>query len=87
MTVEWAIQTAILLGIGALAWFMKNAMADIGNKISTVSKRVDDLEKELGDLKHDLPFIYTTREDFIRMMNNVDNKLDKIHDKMLGGGR
>lgn len=48
---------------------------------------MDDLEKELDDLRSDLPFIYTTREDFIRTMNNVDKKLDKIHDSMIGGGR
>ncbi|CAH8721322.1 hypothetical protein [Paenibacillus melissococcoides] len=45
------------------------------------------MKKELDDLRSDLPFIYTTREDFIRTMNNVDKKLDKIHDSMLGGQR
>ena len=33
---------------------------------------------ELGDLKADLPLIYTTREDFIRVSNNIDQKLDKL---------
>ena len=33
---------------------------------------------EVGDLKADLPLIYTTREDFIRVSNNIDQKLDKL---------
>jgi len=33
---------------------------------------------ELGELKADLPLVYTTREDFIRVSNNIDSKLDKL---------
>lgn len=44
-------------------------------------KRADDITAvrgELSDLKADLPLIYTTREDFIRVSNNIDQKLDKL---------
>ena len=36
------------------------------------------MRTELGELKADLPLIYTTREDFIRVSNNIDQKLDKL---------
>lgn len=32
----------------------------------------------LNDLKSDLPLIYVTREDFIRVSNNIDQKLDRL---------
>ncbi|CAH8249706.1 hypothetical protein WJ0W_006890 [Paenibacillus melissococcoides] len=62
-------------------------MAELKTQINKNAQDVDELKKELDDLRSDLPFIYTTREDFIRTMNNVDKKLDKIHDSMLGGQR
>ena len=34
--------------------------------------------KKLNDLKADLPLIYVTREDYIRVMNRVEDKLDQI---------
>ena len=36
------------------------------------------LDKNLNDLKADLPLIYVTREDYIRVMNRVEDKLDQI---------
>ena len=37
-----------------------------------------ELTQQISDLKSDLPLVYVLREDFIRSMNNVDGKLDKI---------
>lgn len=55
--------------------------------------KFDKLKEEVNDLKSDLPFIYVTREDFIRSMDNVDRsvsnvagKLDKIYEHMTGKG-
>ncbi|CAH8249596.1 hypothetical protein WJ0W_007016 [Paenibacillus melissococcoides] len=80
---NWIIQTATMLGIGAIGYFLKTTMAELKTQINKNAQDVDELKKELDDLRSDLPFIYTTREDFIRTMNNVDKKLDKIHDSML----
>lgn len=49
-------------------------------------RKIEEVKQELSDLKADLPLIYVTREDYIRTMNNVDNKLDKIYDGMMRGG-
>ncbi|PZM65889.1 hypothetical protein SK3146_02496 [Paenibacillus konkukensis] len=87
MDFNWAMQTITMLGIGVIGYFLKTSMSEIKGQIKENAQRVSTLEKELDDLRSDLPFIYTTREDFIRTMNNVDKKLDKIHDSMIGGGR
>lgn len=86
MELSWIIQTATMLGIGVIAYFLKTTMTEMKERIKSNEKRVEELAKELDDLRADLPFIYVTREDFIRTMNNVDNKLDKIYDGMLKGG-
>lgn len=86
-----------MLGIGVIGYFLKTTVTEMKEQIKLNSQRVDqteekmekkivELKKELEDLRSDLPFIYVTREDFIRTMNNVDNKLDKIYDGMLKGG-
>jgi len=36
------------------------------------------VEEKLNDLKADLPLIYVTREDYIRIMNRVEDKLDQL---------
>lgn len=86
MDYSWMIQTATMLGIGAIGYFLKTTLSEIKTQLKNTNDRVDELEEKLDNLKSDLPFIYTTREDFIRTMNNVDNKLDKIYDAQLKGG-
>ena len=41
-------------------------------------RRIRRLGRELNDLKADLPLIYVTREDFVRIMNRVEDKLDLL---------
>ncbi len=97
MELSWVIQSATMLGIGVIGYFLKTTVTEMKEQIKLNNQRVDqteekmekkivELKKELEDLRSDLPFIYVTREDFIRTMNNVDNKLDKIYDGMLKGG-
>ncbi|EES73460.1 hypothetical protein POTG_01755 [Paenibacillus sp. oral taxon 786 str. D14] len=97
MELSWIIQTATMLGIGVIGYFLKTTITEMKEQIRMNSQRVDqteekmeqkliELKKELEDLRSDLPFIYVTREDFIRALNNVDNKLDKIYDGLLKGG-
>jgi len=104
MDLNWILQTATMIGIGIIGYFLKITVAELKEQIKANSKKVSDvedklngkldvLEKELDDLKCDLPFIYVTREDFIRAMNNVGTnfdkvgeKLDKIYDRMTERG-
>ncbi|MCD7948298.1 MAG: hypothetical protein LUG13_08425 [Oscillospiraceae bacterium] len=64
--------------VGALTFFIKRTLAgfeDADKKNETEIKTVSD---KLNDLKADLPLIYVTREDYIRIMNRVEDKLDQI---------
>ena len=78
-------QTIITAIIGVAAWGVKNAIGEIKaaiSKLETSDKEnaaeIAKVRGELNDLKADLPLIYVTREDFIRVSNNIDHKLDKL---------
>lgn len=93
MDFSWILQTATVIGLGIIGYFLKTIVAELKEKIKDNSKKVSDVEdklnrkfdqlgKELDDLKSDLPFIYVTREDFIRAMNNVGTNFDKVGEKL-----
>lgn len=78
-------QTVITAIIGVASWGVKNAISEMKTAITKLEaadkKNAEDIaavRTELGELKADLPLVYTVREDFIRVSNNVDSKLDKI---------
>lgn len=81
----FVFQTIITAIIGVAAWGVKNAISEIKSAISKLeasdkenAAAISAVEKDLNDLKADLPLIYVTREDFIRVSNNIDHKLDKL---------
>ena len=81
----FVFQTVITAIIGVAAWGVKNAIGEIKSAVTKLEaadkKNADEIaavRTELGELKADLLLIYTTREDFIRVSNNIDHKLDKL---------
>lgn len=81
----FVFQTVITAIIGVAAWGVKNAIGEMKAAVSELkaadkknAEEIAAVRGELGDLKADLPLIYTTREDFIRVLNNIDQKLDKL---------
>ena len=81
----FVFQTVITAIIGVAAWGVKNAIGEMKAAVSELkaadkknAEEIASVRVELGDLKADLPLIYTTREDFIRVSNNIDQKLDKL---------
>ena len=81
----FVFQTIITAIIGIAAWGVKNAIGEIKaaiSKLETSDKEnaaeIAKVAQDLNDLKADLPLIYVTREDFIRVSNNIDHKLDKL---------
>lgn len=81
----FVFQTVITAIIGIASWGVKNAIGEIKaaiSKLETSDKEnaaeIAKVAQELNDLKADLPLIYVTREDFIRVSNNIDNKLDRL---------
>ncbi|TCL43208.1 hypothetical protein [Harryflintia acetispora] len=86
----FVFQTVVTAIVGIAAWGIKNAIAEIKAVTSDLkeadrenAERIIKVEEKLNDLKADLPLIYVTREDYIRIMNRVEDKLDQI---IYGGG-
>lgn len=64
--------------VGALAFFIKKTLSGLESADKKNAERIDKVEEKLNDLKADLPLVYVTREDYIRVMNRVEDKLDQI---------
>ncbi len=47
-------------------------------------KRMEKLENRLQDALDGLPYKFTQKDDFVRAMNQVNNKLDKVLDRLSG---
>lgn len=82
MFVFQAIITALL---GVAAWGIKNAFGEFKSAIGKLEAKDKENAEEIArvrddfnNMKADLPLIYVTREDFIRVSNNIDHKLDKL---------
>lgn len=81
----FVFQTIITAIVGVAAWGIKNAISEVKGAITKLeatdkenADKIDDVARDLNALKADLPLIYVTREDFIRVSNNIDHKLDKL---------
>ncbi|HWP52221.1 MAG TPA: hypothetical protein VN626_11045 [Clostridia bacterium] len=89
----WGFQLLITGMIGAITYFWKKqsdridaGMKKLSDRVEQVDAKRDELQKELAALKADLPLVYVLREDFLRVMNNVDTKLDQLLYKHKGNG-
>lgn len=80
--------------VGALAYFFKKTLdslektdqknaAAVRELEDKHDREMKDVQKQITDLKADLPLVYVTREDYIRVMTRVEDKLDQL----LYGGR
>ncbi|WP_312938868.1 hypothetical protein [Oscillibacter sp.] len=73
------------LVVGALTFFIKKTLTDLIAADKANAERIGKVEERLNDLKADLPLIYVTREDYIRTMNRVEEKLDRLIYSNVGG--
>lgn len=64
--------------IAAMGFFFKRTLTGLEEADKKNAADIKSVEDKLNDLKSDLPLIYVTREDYIRIMNRVENKLDRI---------
>ena len=76
---------------------LEEADAENKKQILCIEERMNSnigrIREEINDLKNDLPFIYVTREDFIRALDNVDRsvggisaKIDKLYEHLTRKG-
>lgn len=66
------------LVVGALTFFIKKTLATLEEADKRNAAQIAEVDEKLNDLKADLPLVYVTREDYIRVMNRVEDKLDQI---------
>ena len=64
--------------VGALSFFLKKMLVSLEDADKKNAEKIEKLEKSYNDLKADLPLLYVTREDYIRIMNRVEDKLDQL---------
>lgn len=89
MTLEQVVSivcTAItVLGtitMGVLAFFVKRTLTQLESADKKNASDIKELEREVNNLKSDLPLVYTLREDFIRSMNSVDASINHLGQKI-----
>lgn len=66
------------LVVGALTFFIKKTLTTLEEADKKNAIHIEKVEERLNDLKADLPLLYVTREDYIRIMNRVEDKLDQL---------
>lgn len=72
------------LVVGALTFFIKKTLTTLDEADKKNATQIEKVEEKLNDLKADLPLLYVTREDYIRIMNRVEDKLDQL---LYGAGK
>lgn len=72
------------LVVGALTFFIKKTLTTLEEADRKNATQIEKVEEKLNDLKADLPLLYVTREDYIRIMNRVEDKLDQL---LYGAGK
>lgn len=82
MEVTWIIQSITAMAIGVIGYFLKGTLTELKESNKQNAGDINEVKKELNELKSDLPFIYVLREDFIRSLNNVDTKMQNIDGKL-----
>lgn len=93
----WVATTVIGLMIGALGFFLKRTLTEVERKIErsersnkerfeALEKRVEKQDERFDQLVQGLPTKYAYRDDLIRMSQNIEGKLDRIQDLLMGLG-
>ena len=72
------------LVVGALTFLIKKTLTTLEEADKKNATQIEKVEEKLNDLKADLPLLYVTREDYIRIMNRVEDKLDQL---LYGAGK
>jgi hypothetical protein len=82
---DYAFNIIITVMIGVIAYLMKTDRTRTNDAIKGNADDVTKLEERFNNLEKSLPFTYVTREDYIRQLAQIDNKLDKIYSSLERG--
>lgn len=80
--IYWVATGTIGLVVSA-GWFVvKKWLANHEDKEKELSKRIDDVDRNLQDYKLKVSQNYVSKDEFLRVTSRHDQKLDKILDKI-----
>lgn len=97
MIVDWNLITwalGLLVGwtgflIGIIKWFLQRMVRDLDKRLECIRKAQQGevaewrrIERELLELRADLPMSYVRREDHIRNQSVIEAKLDALASKL-----
>ena len=71
------------LVVGALTYFMKKTLANLENADKQNADHIEKVEDKLNELQVNLPLVFETREDSIRVMNRFEDKLNRLTYRLL----
>ena len=66
----------LTVGIGLIAYLLKEWKSSVETKAQEERKEVKELKDKFADLRAHLPAQYVSRDDFIRAIAGLDNRLD-----------
>ncbi|MCL2671982.1 MAG: hypothetical protein FWF10_08095 [Clostridiales bacterium] len=72
--VTWAIQGAVAIVIGILGFLWKQDRKHVDEKLAKHDRQIAELQVEAQKA----PMVYALREDFIRVTERIDQKLDRL---------
>lgn len=64
--------------VGALTCFIKKTLANLESADQRNAERIEKVEDKLNELQANLPLVFETREDSIRFMNRIEDKLNRL---------
>ena len=71
------------LVVGALTYFMKKTLANLENADKQNADHIEKVEDKLNELQVNLPLLFETREDSIRVMTRIEDKLNRLTYRLL----
>ena len=86
MDLTWIMQSVIMLGIGALGFFIKDLKRSIAEDITENKQEIRVVKNDLNDFKETVALRYVQKDEFVAAISNMDKKLDKIYDKVIERG-
>lgn len=79
---QWseAINIIIMLMIGVIGYLLKTDRQANKEMLQQHRTDIEKLDQRIDTLEKELPFVYVTREEYIRQTAMFDKKLDKVYE-------
>ena len=71
------ISTIIAIALGMIGRFLMDIKASLEKQQTENKLEIKNLREDLNDLKAELPVKFVLRDDFIRVVSNLENKMDR----------